>query len=159
MNNRAKTVFFGMVAMAGLLAATPARADHVSVGLGLGDGYGNYFSLGVNSGGRGYGPSHHGDGYGRGYGHGGYGHGGYGYPARPYCAGAVVYAPRPMVYAAPVVYAAPPPVVVQSGYWQEREERTWIEGCWVETTDAYGRRCKMWQPGRWEVRNIREWVQ
>jgi hypothetical protein len=152
MKMRIEAAFFGVVAMAGLLAATPAKADRVSVGLGFSNGYGNYFSLGVNSGGRGCGPSHHG--YGHGHSRGGYGYG-------PRFSTAVVIAPRPVVYAAPqVVYAAPPPpVVVQSGYWQEREERYWVEGCWVDSFDAFGRRCKTWQTGRWEVRRIREWVQ
>ena len=60
----------------------------------------------------------------------------------------------------PVVVAEPAPVVVApSGYWQERESRVWVEGCWIETFDAYGRRIKQWQPGRWEVRRTREWVQ
>ncbi|MEI7902093.1 MAG: hypothetical protein WCK89_17710 [bacterium] len=150
MNNTVKRAFFGMVAMSGLLAATPAKADHVSFGLGIGAGAGNFFSFGMNNGGHGHGGAYgHYEGYGRGY------------VMRPACPPAVVYAPPPVVYAAPrVVYVpAPPPVVVQSGYWQEREERTWIEGNWVETFDAYGRRCKMWQPGRWEIRRIREWVQ
>jgi hypothetical protein len=35
----------------------------------------------------------------------------------------------------------------------------WIEGCWVEAIDAYGRRCKQWQPGYWEIRRTREWVE
>ena len=153
MNNTVKATVFGAVAMAGLLLANPAKADSVSFGLGLSNG-GNFFSLGVNSGGHGHG------GY---YGHGGYsGHGparcgGYGYAMMP---PPVVYARPPVVYAQPqVVYAPPPVVVAPSGYWQEREERTWIEGCWIETFDAYGRRCKQWQPGRWEIRRTREWVQ
>lgn len=157
MNNTVKTAFFGVVAATGLLLAGSAKADSVSFGLGISDGYGSSFSFGLNSGGRGHGgPSHHGGGYG----HGGDVRLGFGYAARPPCPPPIVYAPRQVVYVQqPVVYAPPPPVVVQSGYWQEREERTWIEGCWVETVDAYGRRCKMWQPGRWEVRRIREWVQ
>jgi len=67
--------------------------------------------------------------------------------------------PPPFVMLPAPVVIAPRPVVVQSGYWQEREERVWIEGCWVETFDPYGRRCKSWQPGRWEIRRIREWVE
>lgn len=66
--------------------------------------------------------------------------------------------PPPVVLLPAPVVVAPRPVVVQRGYWQEREERVWIEGCWVETFDPYGRRCKTWQPGRWEIRRIREWV-
>lgn len=149
MNSTVKTTFWGLVAVAGLLVATPAKADRVSFGLGISDGYGSTFSFGLNSGGRGYGgPSYHGDGYGRSRGD---LRVGCGYAVRPPCPPAVVYVPRPVVYASPVV--------VQSGYWQERDERYWIEGNWVETFDAYGRRCKMWQPGRWEIRRIREWVQ
>ena len=151
MNSTVKTAVLGLVAVAGLLVVPPAKADHVSVGLGVSDGYGSYFSFGLNSGGGGHGgPSRHGEGYG---GRGGCDRrGGYGYAVRPSCPAPVVYAPR-------VVYVQPAPVVVQNGYWQEREERYWIEGSWVEALDAYGRRCKMWQPGRWEVRRIREWVQ
>ena len=157
MNNTGKTMLFGVVAVTGLLMVGPAKADSLSIGLGLSDGYGSSFAFGLNSGGHGHGgPSHRGGGHGRG----GDVRVGFGYAARPYCPPPVVCAPRPVYYPAQVVYLPPPPpVVVRSGYWQEREERTWIEGCWVETVDAYGRRCKMWQPGRWEVRRIREWVQ
>lgn len=53
----------------------------------------------------------------------------------------------------------PPPVVVApSGYWYEREERVWVDGCWIETRDRFGRIRKEWQPGRWEIRRTREWV-
>jgi hypothetical protein len=156
MNNTVKTALWGMVAMAGLLVATPAKADRLSFGLGVSDGYGSFFSFGLNSGGRGYGgPSHHGDGHGRGD-----MRGGCGYAMRQPCPPVVIYAPRPVVYSQPVICVPPPPpVVVPSGYWQERDERYWIDGNWAETYDAFGRRCKMWQPGRWETRRIREWVQ
>jgi hypothetical protein len=148
MNNTVKATFFGAVAMAGLLVAGPAKADRVNFGLGVGDG-GSFFSLGVSGGGHGHGgyrgPAHHGHGYGP-------ARYGFGYTVLP-----------PPVFCAPppvVVYAPPPPVVVAPrGYWQEREERVWLEGCWIETFDAYGRRCKQWQPGRWEIRRTREWVQ
>ncbi len=152
MNNTVKATVFGAVTLAGLLLANPAKADHVSVGLGLSDGI-NFFSLGFNNGGHG--------GY---HGHGGYyGHGpctpGFGVAYARLPPPVIVAPPPPVVYAPAVVYAPPPVVVAPSGYWQEREERTWIEGCWIETFDAYGRRCKQWQPGRWEIRRTREWVQ
>jgi len=28
----------------------------------------------------------------------------------------------------------------------------------LESVDACGRRCKIWRPGRWEIRRVREWV-
>ncbi len=49
MNNTVKATVFGAVTLAGLLLANPAKADHVSVGLGLSDGI-NFFSLGFNNG-------------------------------------------------------------------------------------------------------------
>ena len=67
--------------------------------------------------------------------------------------------PPPFVMLPPPVMFAPRPVVVQRGYWQEREERVWIEGCWVQSVDPYGRRCTVWQPGRWEIHRTREWVE
>ena len=69
--------------------------------------------------------------------------------------------PRPCFGISLFSLFAPPPatVVVQTGYWREREERVWIEGYWVESTDSWGRRVKTWQPGYWETRRIREWVQ
>ena len=62
----------------------------------------------------------------------------------------------------PQVIVAPPPppvVVVQQGRWIEREERTWVEGYWVESGDAYGRRIRTWNPGHWEIRRTRTWVE
>lgn len=137
MNKMTQAAFFGTVIVTGLLAVAPARADRVSVGLGIGNG-GGFFALGINGGRGGHarhpGRFHHHD--------------------RP------MPHPRPFGCLPPPVIIAPPPVVVvPRGYWQEREERVWIEGCWVETVDAYGRRCKQWQPGRWEIRRTREWVE
>jgi hypothetical protein len=129
------------VALAALLAVPAARADRVSFGLGVGNGG---IALGVSVGGRGHhGPAHH--------------HPRHHVPARiaPPC----VRLPPPVVSAPVAVVVAPAPVVVApSGYWQEREERVWVEGCWLEAVDAFGRRCKQWQPGRWEIRRVREWV-
>jgi hypothetical protein len=73
----------------------------------------------------------------------------------------MIYAPRPVVCVPPPVVCAPHvrTVVVNSGYWLEREARVWVEGFWSESVDAYGRRCRVWQPGRWEIRRTREWVQ
>jgi hypothetical protein len=156
---------FGLVMLIAAGAAAPARADAFSFGLGVSNGDGGFFSLGLSN--MGHGGGHHGR------------HGGHYGPAPIVCAPHPVYcaprpvycAPRPVVCLpppvvvapAPVVYAQPAPVVqtvvVNSGYWQEREERVWVEGVWIETLDAYGRRCKQWQPGRWEVRRTREWVQ
>jgi hypothetical protein len=146
MNKMTQAAFFGTVIVTGLLAVAPARADRVSVGLGIGNG-GGFFALGINGGGRGHA---------RHPGPGNFHHRAYPAPyPRPFG-----YLPPPVIIAPPPVVVAPAPVVVvPRGYWQEREERVWIEGCWVETVDAYGRRCKQWQPGRWEIRRTREWVE
>lgn len=136
-----KTVLATLLTLTALLAATPAKADRFSFGFGAGNG-GSFFTLGVSNG-RGCRPA----------------------PACPpprhhYHRPPVVCAPRPVFYA-PVVYAPPPvvqTVIVNRGYWVEREQNVWVEGCWVETFDAFGRRCKQWQPGRWELRRTREWV-
>jgi hypothetical protein len=143
MNNRKNLALTAiLLSLVGVMAAGDVWASRVSIGLGVHSG-GNFFALGVNSGGH----RHH----------------CHVPPARfcrP-CPPPVVFAP-PVVCAPPVVYAPPPvvcaPVVVTAGRWVEREERVWIEGCWLESVDAYGRRCKIWQPGRWEIRRIREWV-
>ena len=172
MSNTIRAAFFGVAAMTSLLATGPAKADHVSVGLGLGDGFGNFLSLGVNTGGRhGCGPAYVG--------------GAYMAPRPVIVAPApVVYAPAPVVYAqpapvvyapapvtyapAPVVYAsapapvvyAPAPVVVQNeGYWVESDNNVWVSGVWVDVTDAWGRRIRQQQPGHWEMRHAREWRQ
>jgi len=94
----------------------------------------------------------------------------------------VVVAPAPVVVAqpqtvivqqpAPVVVQQPAPVVVQqaapaeerpaavtqTGKWVEREERKWIEGCWVEGKDQEGRLTRTWKEGYYEVRTVREWI-
>ena len=157
-------MFFGVVAMTGLLATSPAEADHVSLGLGLSDCAGNYFSLGVNNGRHGYGPR--------------YGGGVYMAPAPVVVAPApVVYAqpapvvvaqPAPVVYAqpapvvysqpAPVVVAQPAPVVVQpGGYWVETDNRVWVDGVWVDFVDEWGHHGRRQQPGHWENHHNREW--
>ena len=137
MNTMKHTAIFGAAIVAVLLLAVPARADRVSVGLGVGSG-GGFFALGINSGGRG--PTRH--------------------PGRFHHHGRPMPHLHPFGYLPPPVIIAPPPVVVTPrGYWREREERVWLEGCWVEAVDAYGRRCKQWQPGRWEIRRTREWVE
>ncbi|MDD4174797.1 MAG: hypothetical protein GX748_03085 [Lentisphaerae bacterium] len=144
MNTMNQAAFFGTVIVAGLLLAVPARADRVSVGVGVGSG-GSFFALGINGGGRG--PARH---------PGRFHHHGRPMP-HPHSFG---YLPPPVIFALPPVMMAPAPVVVAPrGYWREREERVWLEGCWVEAVDAYGRRCKQWQPGRWEIRRTREWVE
>lgn len=147
MKNTAKSVFWGLFAAVTLLAAGSAQADRYSFGLGVSNGEGGFFSFGMSNGG--------GDRHGGGHGYRGHG---YGAPCgtRP-----MIYAPRPVVCVPPPVVCAPHvrTVVVNSGYWLEREARVWVEGFWSESVDAYGRRCRVWQPGRWEIRRTREWVQ
>ncbi len=139
MNKKQRARFWGTVLTVGMLAAMPARADRVSFGLGIGTGSG-FLALGVNGGGRGH--PHRPQRF---------------YPHHP-LPRPRGFLPPPVIFAPPVVVATAP-VVVRSGFWQEREERVWVEGCWIETLDAFGRRCKQWQPGHWEVRRIREWVE
>lgn len=147
MKHAKNTVLWGLFAAVTLLAAGPARADRFSFGLGVATGDG-YVSFGLSN-------------MGSGYHHGGYHRPAYCRPAPVFCPPPpVVCMPRPVVVAPPPVVYAPPvqTVVVNSGYWVEREQRVWVEGCWFESVDAYGRRCKTWQPGRWEIRRTREWV-
>jgi hypothetical protein len=136
MNNTVKTMMFGMVAMAGALAVTPAQAARVSLGLSVSKG-GSALAVGVSNGG------HNSPGGAR------HDHRQPHAPARI----GVAYAHLPP----PVVVA--PVVVAPSGYWLEREERIWADGCWIETVDTFGRRVRQWQPARWEIRRTREWVQ
>lgn len=148
MRNAVRTALFGVAAMTTLLATGPAHADHVSIGLGLSNGHGNYFSLGVNT-----------------------------RPQPCYVPRPVVVAPAPVVYAqpaqvvyaqpapvvyappAPVVYAQPAPVVYAqpSGYWVETANTVWIEGIWVDCFDAWGHHGRRQQPGHWETHHGREW--
>ncbi len=154
MNTSGVTRMTGFMVVLAVLGAAEARADRWSVGFGM-RGDGGFLSVGVTSGGRG---AHTGGPCGprlpsvcapvR-------------YPAHRVCAPAPVFcAPRPVVCAPPPVVCLQPvaPVVVAGGYWVEREQQVWVEGCWVETADAFGRRYRAWQPGRWEVRRSREWV-
>ena len=41
----------------------------------------------------------------------------------------------------------------------DQEERIWVEGCWLQSSDGYGRLIRTWQPGHWEIRRTRVWVQ
>ena len=158
MKSSATSVFWVLFAAVALWAAAPARADRYSFGLGISNGDGGYLSFGMSNGGGGH----------PGRGSGAYGHGGHCGP-RPVVCGPrpVFYAPRPVVCVPPPVVVAPAPVVyappvqtvvVNSGYWVEREQRVWVEGCWIESVDGFGRACKTWQPCRWEIRRTREWV-
>lgn len=160
--------------MAGLLVARPAAADHVSVGVGLSTGNGTALAIGVNTGGRGPGPiiarpapivvA----------------------PAPVVVAqpvpvvvaqpAPIVVTPAPVVVAQPapvvvapasVVVAQPAPVVVaqpatvvvaqNTGYWVDVDNQVWVEGVWLEVTDAWGHRVRQRGPGHWETRHNREW--
>ena len=123
-------VFAIIIALATLLAVPAAKADIVNFGLGVSNGG---VSLGISMNGHGS-PAHH------------HRHRA---PLR--------VAPRRGHIHPPVVVAPAPVVVVPSGYWREREERVWVEGCWVETRDRFGRIRNEWRPGRWEIRHTREW--
>ena len=68
-----------------------------------------------------------------------------------------VYCPPPP---APIQVITPAPVVVQPrGYWQDRVVQVWVEGYWLDQVDAYGRPCRVWQPGHYENRTTRVWVE
>ena len=141
MNNTTKTTktnetrtfrpqaFAAIIALATLLAVPAAKAGSVNFGLGVSNGG---VSLGISV---------------------GNGHAHHNRPRAP-----VRGMARHRHLPPPVVIAPAPVVVVPSGYWREREERVWVEGCWIETRDRFGRICREWQPGRWEVRHTREWV-
>ncbi|MBQ9431238.1 MAG: hypothetical protein IJU44_06765, partial [Kiritimatiellae bacterium] len=63
--------------------------------------------------------------------------------------------PAPVVVnPAPVVVAPAQPV----GHYEDRVQQVWVEGCWVNSVDAYGRACRAWQPGHYENRTVRVWV-
>lgn len=155
MKRATNSCLWGLFAVVTLLAAGPACADRYSFGLGVATGDG-YLSFGMSNMGGGH--------------HGGYGGPVHCRPAPVFCPPPpVVCMPRPVVCVPPppAVFVAPAPVVyaplvqtvvVNSGYWVEREQRVWVEGCWIASVDAYGRACKTWQPGRWEIRRTREWV-
>lgn len=119
-----------IIALATLLATPDAKADIANFRLGVSNGG---VSLGISVG-------HHG-------------------PAHQHRHRAPVrVVPRRGHLPPPVVLAPAPVVVVPGGYWREREERVWVDGCWIETRDRFGRIVREWQPGRWEVRRTREWV-
>lgn len=70
----------------------------------------------------------------------------------------VVQQPAPVVVQQAPVVEERPAAVTQTGKWVEREERKWIEGCWVEGKDQEGRLTRTWKEGYYEVRTVREWV-
>lgn len=43
-----------------------------------------------------------------------------------------------------------------AGHWVERENRSWVEGTWVPSSD--GSRRQTWQPGYWQTQRERVWV-
>lgn len=63
----------------------------------------------------------------------------------------VVYAPPPPVHCPP----PPPP----TGYWTWTTTQVWVPGRWVVTFDRCGRQYRHWQPGYYEVRRERVWVE
>jgi hypothetical protein len=64
-----------------------------------------------------------------------------------------VYAPAP-------VYVTPAPVyVAPRGYWRETAMNVWVPSQWAIRYDRFGRPTNYWQPGHYEVRNQRVWVE
>jgi hypothetical protein len=66
----------------------------------------------------------------------------------------VVYAPPPPEYCPP-----PPPPPPPTGYWTWSTTRVWVPGRWVVTYDHCGRHYRHWQPGYYEIRRERVWVE
>ncbi|MBR4172512.1 MAG: hypothetical protein IKR48_12755 [Kiritimatiellae bacterium] len=56
-----------------------------------------------------------------------------------------------------LIEPAPPPR--PAPHYEDRQERIWVEGQWVYGTDSWGRRTQVWEPGHWEVRTVRVWVE
>lgn len=138
MNTTVKTNFVTCIAILSLAcAALPASARHGHGGCGGWDNHRGWTALGVGA--------------------------AVGLLSGIAIARTPVYAaPAPVVYApAPAVVYAPAPTVVvtQPGRWVDQEERVWIEGCWLQSVDVYGRMIRTWQPGHWEIRRTRVWIQ
>jgi hypothetical protein len=53
----------------------------------------------------------------------------------------------------------PPPVCAPAGYWTVRPVRVWVPARWVIRHDACGRPFRWMQPGYYETRHERVWVQ
>ena len=71
--------------------------------------------------------------------------------------------PPPVVVNPAPVVVAPAPVVVEqapvaTGHYEDRVQQVWVEGRWVNSVDAYGRVCRVWQQGHYENRTVRVWV-
>jgi len=65
------------------------------------------------------------------------------------------------VYQAPGYYSAPAPVYVApppNGYWRNVTESVWIAPHWEMRRDAWGRPYRYLEPGRYERRPRRVWV-
>jgi hypothetical protein len=133
-----KSWFIGIILLINLFVV-PVNAKRVNVGIGIA-GDNGFLSVGVH-GGRGYHPY-----YGHFHHHHRY---------------TVPYYRSHFYYSYPVYpLVSPDPVIIRPrGYWTEREERVWIEGCWIESVDSYGRKYKKWRPGYWQIRRIKVWVE
>jgi hypothetical protein len=58
------------------------------------------------------------------------------------------------------VYVAPGPVyVAPRGYWREAPVNVWIPAHWAVRYDQFGQPMNFWEPGRYEVRTQRVWVE
>ncbi len=84
------------------------------------------------------------------------------YAGGAFLAGAIINAatrPSTVVYSTttPVVYATTAAPVV-NGYWQEQVQNVWVEPCWVDGTDVYGRPTRIWREGHYEARTTQVWV-
>lgn len=44
------------------------------------------------------------------------------------------------------------------GYWREVAVRVWVPGCWVVERDDWGRHCRRYVEGHYEMRRDRVWV-
>ena len=70
--------------------------------------------------------------------------------------GSPAYGPPPAVtYAPPTVVYAPAPA---RGYWKEVTLKTWVPERWVMNRDRWGRSVRVCEPGHFDYRTDRVWV-
>jgi hypothetical protein len=74
----------------------------------------------------------------------------------------VVVAPAPVVVAPAPAYCPPPaaPVVYAParGYWKDVTVKTWVPERWVMSRDRFGRPVRVCEPGHFDYRTDRVWV-
>jgi hypothetical protein len=189
MNSSTQSVCWGLFAAVAVLATCPAKADRSGFGSGPGNGEGGFRADGPGNGEREFRQDGPGNGErefrqdGPGSGEREF-HSGYGQPDNrgpgpdrreprlpdAYAPRPEFGPPRPMIYPPRQTGCPPPPTPVfytppaqtagwANGRWVERDQRVRVDGYWHESFEADGRRCRTWQPERWESRRTPEWMQ